>query len=141
MRSDPPRFMRPRVPRIDSYFDRLETELRDEIKRNPPRGPRRVQRAFDRVGRMILRPVFHGASIAILLVVVVALRPQPTALMDDVAQSDIGRAPVWAEVIEVPDPSPKLVPFVLRERAARFVAFAVSPVDAVPDPPVGLAPL
>jgi hypothetical protein len=91
---------------------------------------------------MILRPVFHGGSIAILVAVVfLALRPQPTVLTNDVADNPHQRPPLWAEVVEVPDPSPKLVPFVLRERAPRFVAFAVSTGDQLPEPPVGLAPV
>jgi hypothetical protein len=45
MRSELPRFARPHPPRIDGFVETLETELRNEIKRNPPRRPRRIQQA------------------------------------------------------------------------------------------------
>jgi hypothetical protein len=141
MRSDLPRFTRPRPPKIESFVDQLETELRTEIRRNPPR-PRRLQRAFDRLGRLIVRPVFHGGSVAIVFVMVVlALRPQPTTL-NEAGQPHRSPQIVWAEVVEVPDPAPKSGPFVQIERAPRFVAFAASsPAGDMPEPPVGLAPV
>jgi hypothetical protein len=135
MRSDPPRFVRPRLPRIESFSDRLESELREEMRRNPPRRRHRAARWIDRLGRILVRPVFHGGSVAVVflfLFLALVTRPHQPVLMNDLATRTPPKQPSqWVEVIDVPDPTPKFVPFVARERAPRFVAFA-APSASIP---------
>ena len=138
MRSDLPRFQRPRPPKIDSFIDGLELELREEIKRNPPRR-HRATRLFDRLGRTILRPVFPGVTVAVLLTVTfLTAQSEQAIVMNDLSarSSSIERVTSWVEVVDVPDPSPTFVPFV--RDAPRFVAFAMPEPD--PTPAVRLVP-
>lgn len=146
MRTDPPRFYRPRVPRIDSFVERLEDALRFEIRTNPPRRPNPLQRLFDYWSRLILRPIFHGGTVTILFVfVLLSLRPDPVTQLTDaqnariVSASDVS---LWVDVVQVPDPSPRYLPLAPRERAPRFVAFAASaPATPDLDPVIGQRPV
>lgn len=143
MRSDLPRFQKPRAPRIDAFVDQLEHELRDEFKRNPPRRHLKATRLLDRFGRFVLRPVFNAVTLVVLFAVVfLTAQPPPSIVMHDLAATSRASENVslWAEVVEIPDPAPQFVPFVARERAPRFVVFASTPPAPTPDPPVALAP-
>ncbi len=138
MRSDLPRFQRPIPPKIDSFIDGLERGLREEIKRNPPRR-HRATRLLDRLGRTILRPVFPGVTVAVLLAVTfLTAQSEQSIVANDLSShsSSIERVTSWVEVVEVPDPAPTFVPFA--RGASRFVAFAMPEPD--PTPSVRLVP-
>ena len=142
MRSDLPRFRKPKAPRIGTFVDSLEAKLRDEFERNPPR-QRKAAKLLDRFGSLMLRPVLSGVMLVTLFaVVLLAVHPQRSIVMQDIATTQPGHETLslWAEVVEVPDPIPQLVPFVVRVSTSPIEPFAFTHPTPIPDPPVGLSP-
>jgi len=113
---------------------------------DPPARPSRLQQAWDRWTRWMLRPVMHGGmALVMIFVVAMSVSTPTTRVVMDMSQRDPVPATddaFWVDVIEVPDPVPKTFPAVAREPVSRFVVM----VEPAPRPPyipdaIGLSPV
>ncbi|HKZ21272.1 MAG TPA: hypothetical protein VJQ57_14330 [Acidimicrobiia bacterium] len=146
MRSRRPTFKRPSSPLIDQFVDQLESKLRHAMVVAPPARPNRLQRAWDRWTRWMLRPVAHGGLALVMIFFVAASVSGPnTRIVMDVSQPapvELNNDAYWVEVVQIPDPVPQTYPTVAREPVSRFVVM----VEPTPRPPsipdeIGLSPV
>ena len=146
MRSRRPTFKRPSSPPIDQFVDQLESKLRHAMVVAPPARPNRLQRAWDRWTRWMLRPVAHGGlALVMIFVVAVSVSGSNTRIVMDVSQPtpvEMNNDAYWVDVVQVPDPVPQSYPTVAREPVSRFVVM----VEPAPRPPyipdeIGLSPV
>ena len=144
MPSNRPSLRRPEPPPLDQFVDQLEEKLRHAMQADPPTMPSRLQQAWDRWARWMLRPVMHGglAVVAILLVAMAVSPPDTRVVMDASLRTGTNNNAYWVEVIEVADPVPMSYPTVARENISRFVVLVepTPPAPYVPDE-IGLIPV
>ena len=139
MRSDE-RFRRPPVD-LPDYFDRLESQLRAELLRNPPRRARHP--GLLKMLRSMARPALHGSmAVVMAAVVVMAGRSAPSDLgmtATTLTAAEAGAERVWTTVVEIMDPQPKFTPLSVSRRPPRFVTLIPSRVQTpLPLPEVGI---
>jgi hypothetical protein len=124
MRFDPGKQMRRPVSlELPDYWDKLEAELRDRIRLNPPRRSHRRRTSVARMLRTMVRPALHGGmAVVMAAVLVLSGRPSPGNFgLAPTGPSGSQQNQVWVSVVEVLDPHPTYIPFRLVRPRPRFV--------------------
>ncbi|CAN5835492.1 MAG: hypothetical protein H0T94_09455 [Acidimicrobiia bacterium] len=134
MRTDTPRFRRPRPPNLDAFVDHLEGEIRSEMKCNPPRRPHQARKLVDRWRRPVFRPVLHAGVVVVLVVVVfTGMRPQPAILSEEAVTTSNRVASRLIEEVEVPANTPSFDPSDASELPPRMVTLVASAPTLTPE--------
>jgi hypothetical protein len=124
MRIDPgKRMSRPGNLELPEYWDKLEAELRDRIRLDPPRRSQRRRTSVARMFRTVARPALHGGmAVVMAAVLVLSGRPSPGNFGFAPTRPDGSpQSQVWASVVEILDPHPTYIPFTLVRPPPRFV--------------------
>ncbi len=116
------RFRRPQDPDLMEYWDRLEKRLRTQMVESPPHKLRFP--SVTRVIRTMARPALHGSMAMVMVAVVVLTGKAAPTQLDAPTQLSIASTaagPIWVDVAEIADPTPKRSMVVVSRRPPRFV--------------------
>lgn len=151
MRIDPnrERMRRPDDLELPEFWDKVEHELREQIRLNPPRRSRVRKPNISRLFRAVAKPALHG-GMAVVMAVVLFMAERPagnelglngpdTRAFGMTAAAARSNNHEWVAVVETVDPQPVYVPLRIARPKPRFVRLIPSTVQATePRPELNL---
>lgn len=141
------RMRRPDDLELPEFWEKLEHELREQHRLNPPRRSRLRKPGISRLFRAVAKPALHGGMALVMAAVLfLAERPASSDLGDngpDISTSGTTTAAAayrsnnreWVAVVEVVDPHPIYVPPSIARPQPRFVRLIRATVEVTEPSP------
>lgn len=134
------RMRRPNDVELPEFWDKLEHELREQIRINPPRRSRVRKPRVSRFFRAVAKPALHG-GMAVVMAAVLFLAERPASSEIGLNGPDSGAFGIttaaarsntheWVAVLETVDPQPAYLPRRIARPKPRFVRLIPSTVQA-----------